>query len=125
MYRKNDPEINWLRIMHLMSLILPVTGFTAAVVQIAVSGFKTNYVMAGLVLVIGVGHASRYLYRRSKNLQAIFMTTIIYPDTQPIGGLMDKLIMFFGASLIFVAFFLPFFRECEQYGVRFCLVCAQ
>lgn len=111
MKQKNDSEINWSRIMFFASIAFPVLGSPAVALQIIASGFSRAYISAGLVILFVIFIASRYLYRRSKNLEAAFMTTRIYPDTQPAGGLVDQIVMLGSALFVLAAFFLPMFRH--------------
>lgn len=108
---KNNSERNWPRIMYFASLIFPIIGFTAVALQIVASGFIGNFIGAGLALCILIFFISRYLYRRSKNLQAVFMTVRVHSGEQPVGGLFDKMIIFAGVFFVFVAIFLPILRS--------------
>ena len=108
MRQKNNGHIPWSRIMKLASFIFPLLVFVAAITHIVISDFSEKLIEVEATIFVGACLIARFLNRRSKNLQADFITVRIYPDADEVGYLGDKIALLIGVVFVIVSILLPF-----------------
>lgn len=110
---KNGSSDNFSRFtlaMYVYSIASPILYIGIVVMHAIVFGVSEKITGAGFILFLGGCHASRFLYRRSKNLEAYFGPTRVSPsDPEGEKFILDIVVMTASIAILVLSACMPFF----------------
>lgn len=94
------------------AVALPILVLMAVLFHAWSNDFSKNFLIAGAILLAASGFLARFLFRRSRNLEAAFFATRILPsDSEATKKSTDVVAMMVAVALLLGALFLPLLKS--------------